>query len=803
MKKILSVILCTALLVSSVLSASFVSAEGKVNSYTGTVNDLNTVKNVYNDIALNTQDDFTGNVALGKTATASGSESDVWTPDKAVDGDKTSADSRWASARVYNVTPIVPQWIALDLEKEVTNITDITLTFDKLAWSTNFDIQTRASEDDEWVTVQNVTSDSGTEQNKVFTINDVTELDRYVRFYFNELNSSAAWGTISIKEIEINGTQLIDPNAPASAAEIMNKITSLPELTVDSTSIELPQVHSDYKIFIKGSEVKNVISLDNEVTPYNIGDRDVSVIVRVENKENAEDYAEKSFVVTVPDKTAEFPNIYPPVENPNEEPAVIPNIQEWYGYTGNFTITSDTRIVYNDEANLGIAKVAENLKEDLLDAYGLDLQVVADTDGNQNDIYIEAMTDDTYDVGDEGYFMITNHLGLKIYAPGYTGAYYGTVTLEQILFQDNTLDVPMGVIRDYPNYEIRGVMIDIARAPYRIQMLKDYEKMLSWYKINEVHLHINDNIHNPNGDVTSYEHWKDTEGYFRLESETFPSLTSTAKSNEYYNESMGGTPSYTKEEWKDLQTYGMDFGVDTITEIDIPGHSLALTKYVYEKVFLHYTTKQWGKSPEEIDNSVTARVPVYISRDDRYFQDKYQGIPLNGYTKMVEKILDHPLIEVKLNTEYNSAEFSDFKRIFCTGSIDEFFNYKYGILPYRSVNFKFETHNCEFYQSNAVVNYPCNYDFTRIHEYKYYLNDRSEKTVIAKEYSQDFEIGKNDRYYPIINEENTKLYEKYKKEIPQNVYFLGRLGDYKYYNMDKAIERAMELFEEIKSNGKS
>lgn len=289
----------------------------------------------------------------------------------------------------------------------------------------------------------------------------------------------------------------------------MNKITSLPKLTVNSTSIELPQVHSDYKIFIKGSEVKNVISLDNEVTPYNIGDRDVSVIVRVENKENAEDYAEKSFVVTVPDKTAEFPNIYPPVENPNEEPAVIPNIQEWYGYTGNFTITSDTRIVYNDEANLGIAKVAENLKADILDAYGLDLQVVAGTDGNQNDIYIEAMTDDTYDVGDEGYFMITNHLGLKIYAPGYTGAYYGTVTLEQILFQDNTLDVPMGVIRDYPNYEIRGVMIDIARAPYRIQMLKDYEKMLSWYKINEVHLHINDNKHEPNGDVTSYEHWKD------------------------------------------------------------------------------------------------------------------------------------------------------------------------------------------------------------------------------------------------------------------------------------------------------
>lgn len=221
-----------------------------------------------------------------------------------------------------------------------------------------------------------------------------------------------------------------------------------------------------------------------------------------------------------------------------------------------------------------------------------------------------------------------------------------------------------------------------------------------------------------------------------------------------------------------------------------------LADYVYEKVFLHYTAKQWGKNPDEIDGAVTARVPVYISKDSRYFQDKYQGIPLNGYTKMVEKILDHPNIKVKLNTEYNKS-FTSYNHIFCTGSIDEFFDYKYGELPYRSVNFKFETHNCEYYQSNAVVNYPCNYDFTRIHEYKYYLNDKSEKTVIAKEYSEPFKKGKNDRYYPIESTANLAVYEKYKKEKPNNVYFLGRLGDYKYYNMDKAIERAINLFEEI------
>lgn len=229
-----------------------------------------------------------------------------------------------------------------------------------------------------------------------------------------------------------------------------------------------------------------------------------------------------------------------------------------------------------------------------------------------------------------------------------------------------------------------------------------------------------------------------------------------------------------------------------------------LANYIYEKVFLHYTAKQWGKNPDEIASAITARVPVYISKDDRYFQDKYQGIPLNGYTKMVENILNHPNIEVKLNTDFkefaseNQEELKNF-RIFYTGSIDEFFDYKYGELPYRSVNFKFETHNREFYQSNAVVNYPCNYDFTRIHEYKYYLNDKSDKTVIAKEYSEYFENGKNERYYPIENDDNKNLYEKYLSQTPDNVYFLGRLGDYKYYDMDKAVERAINLFEEIKN----
>lgn len=223
-----------------------------------------------------------------------------------------------------------------------------------------------------------------------------------------------------------------------------------------------------------------------------------------------------------------------------------------------------------------------------------------------------------------------------------------------------------------------------------------------------------------------------------------------------------------------------------------------LSNYVYEKVFLHYTTKQWGVSPDDIDGCVTARVPVYLSKDNRYFQDKYQGIPLKGYTKLIEKMLNHPNIEVRLNTEFKDIK-DKYDRVFYTGAIDEYFNYKLGQLPYRSVRFETEEYEREFYQNNSVVNYPCNYDFTRIHEYKYYLNDKSDKTVIAKEYSESFEIGKNERYYPILNNETIKLYEQYlelaRKE--DNVYFLGRLGDYKYYDMDKAILRAIELFDEV------
>lgn len=218
-----------------------------------------------------------------------------------------------------------------------------------------------------------------------------------------------------------------------------------------------------------------------------------------------------------------------------------------------------------------------------------------------------------------------------------------------------------------------------------------------------------------------------------------------------------------------------------------------LAEYVYQKVFLEYTLKQWGLKPDEIDSSITGRVPVYISHDDRYFQDKYQGMPLDGFAIMIKKMLDHPLIKIRLQTPFSPN--MKYDRLFYTGSIDEFFDCKLGELPYRSIELHFKEFPYPRFQDAAVVNYPCNYDFTRIGEYKWFLHDSSPKTVVSFEYPRAFKRGENERYYPIVGEENAALYDRYLQlgaKMP-NVYFLGRLGDYKYYDMDKAIARALDL----------
>ena len=240
-----------------------------------------------------------------------------------------------------------------------------------------------------------------------------------------------------------------------------------------------------------------------------------------------------------------------------------------------------------------------------------------------------------------------------------------------------------------------------------------------------------------------------------------------------------------------------------------------IAAYVYENVFLKYTMKQWGKSPKEIDPAVSGRVPVLLSRDNRYFQDEYQGIPLDGYTAIFEKMLAFDGIEVRLNcqgkevlrVEPEGREKVYFEgkpfhgQVIFTGALDEFFDCRFGRLPYRSLDFRFEHYDKPFYQSHGVVNYTVSEDFTRITEFKYLSGQMDAKdTTIVKEYPMAYS-GKQGEipYYAINNAENDSLFEKYRdlvEKIP-DFYLLGRLAEYKYYNIDAIVERALDLAERI------
>ena len=216
---------------------------------------------------------------------------------------------------------------------------------------------------------------------------------------------------------------------------------------------------------------------------------------------------------------------------------------------------------------------------------------------------------------------------------------------------------------------------------------------------------------------------------------------------------------------------------------------------IYEKLIKGYTAKQWGKKCDELPAFIIKRLPVRFTFDNNYFNDIYQGIPIGGYTKMVEKMLEG--IEVKLNYDYkNHKKDIEAKNIIYTGPIDEYFDYCYGPLEYRKVEFKNEILDTPNYQGNAVINYT-EYEvpYTRIIEHKHFEFDTtSPKTVISKEYSSTWKPG-DEPYYPLNNEKNNNLYQKYKElgEKEKNTYFGGRLGLYKYYDMDDTIEAALEF----------
>ncbi|HEY0858714.1 MAG TPA: UDP-galactopyranose mutase [Albitalea sp.] len=218
---------------------------------------------------------------------------------------------------------------------------------------------------------------------------------------------------------------------------------------------------------------------------------------------------------------------------------------------------------------------------------------------------------------------------------------------------------------------------------------------------------------------------------------------------------------------------------------------------LYNKFFRGYTRKQWALDPSELDASVTARVPTRTNRDDRYFADTFQAMPLHGYTRMFERMLDHPNIKIMLNTDYREVvDVMPWTHMVYTGPIDAFFNFKYGRLPYRSLRFEHVNLPKERFQQVGTVNYPNDYGYTRITEFKHLTGQSHASTSLVYEYP----CAEGDPYYPVPRPENAALYRRYEEdaETLENVTFVGRLASYKYYNMDQVVGQSLAAFKRLR-----
>ena len=571
------------------------------------------------------------NIVLNKETIASSTANGLG-PELVVDGNTAapqwnSSDMKnWGAASDTSKDEVeqTPQWIVIDRgeDAEPANITQIKLWYNARVWPMEYQIYTASASDletgdtvdlsrwDEVVSVDRPSSASGTsgqvvngagqniadtnENSDTITAETVPALDadvqlqRYVLIYFAKVNAQAPGNNINLREIQIfDDTQIVDVQAALDSISASDLIIAEDQVTLDPAA-QMQGV----EFYVRGSDLERVVDNEGRLSGANIGDREVTLLVGVRETRDPDNKAEKNLKVIIPDQSDAYPQSYfPAVDTQNEKPEVIPTIQEWYGYQGEFKLDAQSRIIYHDEADVGLERAAENMKADLLEITGLDLPIIAAdaSAAGASDIYLASVSEDSYDVGDEGYLMITDDNGLRIYSPTYIGCLYGTISVEQILYQaEDHLRVPKGIARDYPAYEVRGIMLDVARTPYRLQQLQDYTKVMLWYKMNEYHLHINDNDNcNITGSV------EDHSGFHRLESDVFPSLESEVKhagipeelvNADYYlhNEDYQGNPTYTKEEWRTLKETCTDLGINMITEIDLPGHSLLYNKYAEE-----------------------------------------------------------------------------------------------------------------------------------------------------------------------------------------------------------------------------
>ena len=364
-----------------------------------------------------------------------------------------------------------------------------------------------------------------------------------------------------------------------SASDILVRTASPDEITKASTQVTFGDVHEDYEINVIGSTNKHVIDQNGNITLNNIVEKEVEILVEAKHKEDATDSARKNFTVAVPAKCDDA-LIFPSVALPNVKPNVLPALQEWYGTSGSFVMNKETKLLYSAKDQEIVSKAITAMNEDLAEIKGYTLASDIASTPTTNSIYFEVDDRDVYDVKKEGYYIEIREDVIKVHANTYTGILYATVTLEQIMTTSNDGNVPCGIIRDYPDYEIRGVMFDVGRIPHRISYLQDYTRIFKWYKLNEFHLHLNDDFHySPTAQSTGWNVWS---GMHRLESDVYPSLIErqiyTGDQFTYFNEEYAD-PTYSKEEFIALTKMANDNGIDLIAELDTPSHATAYIEY--------------------------------------------------------------------------------------------------------------------------------------------------------------------------------------------------------------------------------
>lgn len=536
--------------------------------------------------------DINYNLALNKKAYSSGNETSSLSPEKAFDGNRASRDSRWSSSS-FNEN--VGAWIYVDLE-EVKEFKEFHLYWEAAAGK-EYDIQI-SNDATNWETVSSITN--GTEGKKVITL-DKAVSSRYVRIFIKK-HSPAVWHCVSLYEFEI-----YKETPPKDINDIAQDFTTQPTVSEDGKSIILPDAPEGFTLKLYGTDRAEVIDLNGNITTP-LENVSINLLYELAYKDNMEKTAITKNI------KIDIPGSHTPQDGENEKPFVIPSLREWAGDDGQYTLTDDSTIVVNPEYKDKLESSADITKKDLKDITGKDFNVEFGSP-SEGDIYLTLNEEDST-LGKQGYELSIDDY-ITIIAPEETGVFYGTRSVLQILKQDEGKDnVPKGEARDYPKYGKRGFSLDVARKYFPLSYLEDTAKLMSWYKMNDFQIHLNDNAF----PGMFGNDWSKVYTGFRIESETYPGLASE-------------DGHYTKEEFKNFQKEFINYGINIIPELDTPAHSLAISHYMPE-----IASEEYGPDHLNLENSKTYEFvknlfDEYISGDDPVFvgpdvhigTDEYKG----------------------------------------------------------------------------------------------------------------------------------------------------------------------------------